>query len=215
MSDQSATYEDKHQPVQEHELDEGVSLRPHSYDGIQEYDQRLPNWWLWTFYIMIIFFVVYWVGYYQFGAFRSDVERLETEIARIDAVKAKELEAMMSKLDDKVLWEMSRNSQMVAAGQETFMKTCNVCHGDDLSAKRDGVQLPGLPLNDAEWQYGARPMEVFHVVTNGSPDKTKGMVAWEPALGAKKVAEVVAFVLSHHQAPPEGAPPTPPTPPNP
>ncbi len=205
MSDQSTSYEESHKPVQEHELDEGVSLRPHVYDGIQEYDQRLPNWWLWTFYIMIIVFVVYWVGYYSFGAFRSDVERLDEEIARIDGVKAKELEAMMSSLDDKVLWEMSRNTQMVAAGKETFLKTCNVCHGDDLSAKRDGVQLPGLPLNDAEWKYGGKPLEIFNIVTNGSPDKTKGMVAWEPALGANKVAEVVAFVLSHHKQPADTA----------
>lgn len=204
MSEQSSLPDDHVTPVHEHELEAGVTLRPHVYDGIQEYDQRLPNWWLWTFYIMIIWFVVYWVGYYSFGAFRSDVERLDAEIARIDGVKAKELEAMMSSLDDPVLWEMSRNSQLVAAGRETFLKTCSVCHGDDLSATRDGIQLPGLPLSDSEWKYGGKPLEVFHIVAQGSPDKTKGMVGWEPALGAKKVAEVVAFILSYHEplAPP-------------
>jgi len=215
MSQESISAHDSHQPVREHELEEGVTLRPHTYDGIQEYDQRLPNWWLWTFYIMIIYFVVYWVGYYQFGSFRSDVERLDAEIARIDGVKAKELEAMMSSLDDAVLWEMSKNTQMIAAGKETYLKSCNVCHGDDLSAKRDGVQLPGLPLNDTVWQYGGKPMEVFQVVAKGSPDKTKGMVAWEPALGAKKVAEVVAFVLSHHQHPATADPESPAAPANP
>ena len=32
-------------------------LRPHVFDDdIQEYDNRLPNWWLWSWYIFIILF---------------------------------------------------------------------------------------------------------------------------------------------------------------
>ena len=34
-----------------------VVLRPHEYDGIQEYDQKLPNWWLVIFYGSIALFV--------------------------------------------------------------------------------------------------------------------------------------------------------------
>ena len=179
------------------------ALRPHSYDGITEYDQKLPNWWLFTFYIAIVFFVVFWVLYYQTSLLRSDTEILRDEIARIDSIKAKELESMLSELDDSVLWKMSQNTQVVAAGEKTFQGICHTCHGVDLSAKLDGMQLPGLPLNDSEWKYGGKPMDVFHIVTEGSPDITKGMQSWKAVLGPKKIAEVVAYVMSHHQAPAE------------
>ena len=31
----------------------------HDYDGIQEYNNPLPGWWLWTFYLSIAFALVY------------------------------------------------------------------------------------------------------------------------------------------------------------
>jgi len=37
----------------------GPELRDHVFDGIQEFDNKLPNWWLWTFYIMVIFYFIY------------------------------------------------------------------------------------------------------------------------------------------------------------
>ena len=64
-----------------------------------------------------------------------------------------------------------------------------------------GAKLPGLPLNDDEWKYGGKPMEVMKIVLEGSPDKSLGMQAWEPILGPTKVAEVVAYVMSHHKPP--------------
>ena len=184
-------------------VNEGPVLREHLYDGIQEYDQKLPNWWLASWYIFIVLFVVYWVLYYQFDFFPEDKDRLEAAVAKIEQKKATELEKLMSSLDNDVLWQMSQNSTIVSAGKATIEINCVACHGTDLSATMNGVKLPGEPLNDATWKYGGKPMEVFAIVKGGSPDATKGMVAWEPTLGPKKVAEVVAYVLSHHKPPVE------------
>jgi len=203
--------------VKPEELPPGIELRPHVYDGIQEYDQRLPNWWLWTLYIFIIFYGLFWLVYYQTGALKDDEARLAAQMKVISIKQAEELEALLAELDAEALWKMSRNSEFVAAGKATYMEKCVACHAADLSAKDGDIQLPGVPIHDKEWIYcmieGATvadavttdPMKVFELIRAGSPDPTKGMQAWGPDLGPKRVAEVAAFVLSHHPAPPMDA----------
>ena len=181
-----------------------VRLREHVYDGIQEYDQKLPNWWLWTFYIAIILFVVYWFLYYQAGMFNTDGQRIDKKMAEIESRRAKMLEAQMGELDDSVLWKMSTEKVIVNEGAETFASYCASCHAPDLGGSSSGANYIGLPLNDAEWKYGEKPMDVLKTVLHGSPDKTKGMAAWEPQIGASACAKVVAFIMSYHEAPPEG-----------
>ena len=170
--------------------DSGTRIRPHSYDGIQEYDQRLPNWWLWTFYVAIIFSVYYWFSWYQADVTSDDAARLETELDRIEAVK---LADSLDVLDNGNLWKMSRNAEFVSAGSEIYASTCVSCHGRNLEG---GI---GKNLVDDEWTHGGNPVDVFNTVTNGVV--AKGMQAWGSLLGSKKIAEVVAFILSHHEPP--------------
>ncbi|CAN5433079.1 hypothetical protein BH23VER1_BH23VER1_03200 [soil metagenome] len=191
VSDVKGTTEDKE--------DSEIVLREHVYDGIQEYDQKLPNWWLFTLYITIVYFVLYWFLHYQVGAFPTDAERIDSAMAAIDARKADELQKLMADLNDDVLWEMSQNQTIVDSGKDAYETNCAACHASDLSAQLNGNKLPGEPLDDGVWKYGGNPMNVLTIVRQGSPDPTKGMQAWEPILGPKKVAEVVAFVMSHHQ----------------
>ena len=175
--------------------DNGPVLREHTYDGIQEYDQKLPNWWLFTWYITIVWFIIAWVAYYQLHLGESGPEQVDKALANIKAVQLKELE----KLTDDKLWEMSQDPKIVSAGAATFATTCVACHGADLSAKINGVKLPGQPLNDTEWKHGGNPLQLLGIVRKGAPDVTKGMPAWEPQLGLNRVVEVVSFVLSKHK----------------
>ncbi len=181
----------------------GVVLRDHVYDGIEEYDQKLPNWWLFTLYITIVWFVVYWFLYYQLGWFQSDEETIDAKIAVIDERRDAQLQELLATLDDKSLWEMSRDPARVADGAQIFAGKCAVCHGADLGAlDPNGNKLAGQPLNDKGWMYGGNPMDVFNIISNGSPNLLSGMVPWNTQLSPADIAKVAAFVMSHHE---EGA----------
>lgn len=184
-----------------------VILREHEYDGIQEYDQKLPNWWLFTFYAAIVWFIIYWLFYYQFPVFRTDHENVAAEMATIERQKAADLEKTLAALNDSALvHEWAADPGVVAAGKAVYAQVCAACHGVDHSATLTvgaaKVPLPGIPLNDGQWKFGGKPMEIFQMVNQGSPATSEGNngVKMQPKGGAnlssKQVAEVVAYLIS-------------------
>lgn len=165
-------------------------LRPHVYDGIQEYDNRLPNWWLWTLYAAIIISVIYWFSFYNADVMKSDAEIIEAQMAKVQEARL----AAIGEINNETLWQMSRNNGFVEAGAEIFKEKCVACHGTDLKAEG----LAGVNLVDSEWKWGNQPISMYAIVVEGSPDKMAGMQSWIGELGPKKVSQVVAYILSHH-----------------
>ena len=174
-------------------------LRPHSYDGIQEYDKRLPNWWLMTLYVSIVFWVGYWAYIEWFRVGLSGPQRIEQAMAKIEAER---LAANASaKIDDASLWQMSRNAVFTAAGKTTFDTTCVACHFASMRGKAENPTAIGPDLTDTTWIHGGKPTEIYETITKGV--LVKGMPTWGPVLGAKKITEVAAYILSKHK---EGEP---------
>ncbi|MBI2814036.1 MAG: c-type cytochrome [Opitutae bacterium] len=174
--------------------DPGIKLRPHTYDGIQEYDQRLPNWWLYTLYGAIVFWVAYWFTCMIAGIMPADGARVDSAMSRIAAAK------MASSIDvtnDRLFWEMSRNPVFIDAGKQTYQSLCVPCHLPSLRGKSENPAAVGPDLTDTAWLHGGTPKEIYVTVAKGVV--AKGMLAWEPVLGQKKTAEVVAYLLSRHQ----------------
>jgi len=165
---------------------EDHSLRRHSFDGIQEFDRRLPNWWMVLLFGSILFWMVYWAYFewLQVGLTGSQTVALEME--HIVAARL----ASAPTTDNASLWAMSRNHVFVDAGRATYATTCVSCHGDTLQG---GI---GPNLADRLWIHGGNPTDLYATLEKGV--LAKGMPAWVPVIGAKKSAEVVAFLLSHH-----------------
>ena len=166
-------------------------IRPHVYDGIQEFDKRLPNWWLMTLYGAIVFWIGYWCYYEWFRVGSDGPQTVAQAMAQIEATRL----ASAPATDDASLWQMSRNPVFVSAGRATFNSTCASCHTEKLTG------AIGPNLVDHLWIHGGKPQDLSAVVEKGV--LVKGMPAWGPVIGAKKVGEVVAYILSYHQ---EGEP---------
>jgi cytochrome c oxidase cbb3-type subunit 3 len=182
--------------------EEQPELRHHVYDGIEEYDQKLPNWWLFTLYIAIAFFVIHWMIHFQFRVVPTDAQRLDPIVENIRATR---LKAMMAMLNDETLAKMAHDQAVVADGQRIYQQTCLPCHGPNRGGRTEAPIYIGASLSDEQWRYGGKPTDIYKMIFNGSPAPaeltTKGeipMPGQGPVLGPEKVATVAAFILSHH-----------------
>lgn len=180
------------QSKQPQDFSSEAPLRPHEFDGIQEFDKSMPNWWLFTFYATIVFAFAYWAVLHRYGEDTAPGVALTREME----LSAQEAARKAGVLNDDILWAMSRNPTVVSAGGQVYRDSCAACHLADLGG------AIGPNLKDQVWIHGGRPMDILKIVTEGVG--AKGMPTWGPVLGRQKIGEVVAFVLSHHTPPTGG-----------
>lgn len=171
--------------VKKEEIPEGIILREHVVDGIQEYDQRLPFWWLCILFGMIAFSIIYWLVLDDRSFEGATNNRIETKLAEIATMR---LANSIDVTSDTLFWEMAENPTFVSAGRANYEANCVACHGKELQG---GI---GFNLVDTEWIHGSKPSEIYLTISQGVTEK--GMQSWEPLLGQKRIAEVVAYLLN-------------------
>jgi cytochrome c oxidase cbb3-type subunit III len=170
----------------------------HVYDDIEEMDNRLPNWWLFILWGSIFFAAGYWCYYHVAELGSSSMAVYTAEVEAFEQRMAAE------KPDsDLALLLLTKDAQVVEQGQQAYMQTCAVCHGER------GEGTIGPNLTDNAWLHGGKPMDIHKVVSEGVV--TQGMPAWERTLGAERVRTLVAYVLTLKNThvpgkPPQGAP---------
>ena len=161
-------------------------VREHSYDGVQEFDNRLPNWWLWTLYGSIVFAVIYWLVFHTLGLAPLPRERYQQSVIKATQAEIERLEA--EGVTNESLALMATLPDKVSEGAALFRQYCAVCHSDK------GQGKVGPNLTDAYWLHGGQPLDILNTVTNGVT--AKGMAAWGRQLGPRRVQAVVAHVLT-------------------
>lgn len=160
----------------------------HDYDGIKEYDNPLPGWWLMTFYGTIIFAFLY-VIHYESGSGPSLKKELETALAQIEMMKSTTTAVVLD--SEEVLLEKSKDPNLLAVGAEHFQSKCASCHGNELQG------LIGPNLTDTYWLHGKGKMtDLITTINVGVPEK--GMPPWETILKKEEVLAVAAFIHSKY-----------------
>jgi len=162
-------------------------LMDHEYDGIREYDNPLPSWWVGIFVLTILFALGYWVYYHMGGGGLSETDlyqRALTAYRKEQALRA----ANAPTVDEATLAKLSKDDATLQAGRVTFGRLCTPCHN------RHGEGLVGPNLTDDYQIHGSTRMDIYQTVRDGV--LAKGMQAWGKVLDPKQLRQVVAFVTS-------------------
>ncbi len=167
-----------------------VGLHDHVWDEtLQEYNNPLPRWWMYMFWITIVFAIVYLSMYPGFGNNQgklgwSAVGQWEAE----QKAAAEKYGPIFAKYKGMDLNAVAADKEANAMGQRLFLTYCAQCHGADAKGAK------GFPnLTDADWLYGGEPDTIKTTILGG---RMGMMPPFGPALGADGVKDVANYVRS-------------------
>lgn len=163
----------------------------HAFDGIEEYDNPLPKWWLYMFVATIIFALAYVVLYPTLGNFQgvlnwSSANQWEKEVKSADDKYG----PVFAKFADMSIEEISKNPEALEIGQRLFSNNCAVCHG---STAKGSYGFPNL--TDSDWLYGGEPQTIEQTILGGRQGNmpAKGL---KPDMSASEMDDLVNYLLS-------------------
>ena len=163
-------------------------LLDHDSDGIREYDNPFPEWFMWLLYGTIVF-AIFYIFYYGFNYGSSiqsgyqaelltDYKAIQDYYVANPVVPPTTSELLAAAVDEKAL----------ALGKDQFIKTCAACHGDQAQG------LIGPNLTDPFWIHGGEVAQIWTTITKGVP--AKGMPSWGRAFKPEVITGLTAYVRS-------------------
>ncbi len=192
-----------------------VQTTGHAWDGdLQEYNNPLPRWWLWSFYATVVFALVYWVLYPAWPVGDSwtrglssvtfqgsdGTERTLPWNTRAELIEelqsgaaAERQRSYMMRVADVSFEEIMADPEMLAftqsVGKQLFGDNCAPCHGTG------GQGVLGLfpNLADDAWLWGGTPEQIQETLMNG---RNGYMPGFGDVLSDDQLANVASYVLS-------------------
>ncbi|GAB1370827.1 hypothetical protein MASR1M45_08890 [Candidatus Kapaibacterium sp.] len=168
----------------------------HNYDGILEYDNPLPRWWVWLFLITIVWGVLY-MFYYHLAAMGPGQEQEYASEFKMSTEEYEKIAVKMNQMWANVKYEAMTNPEDLTSGAQIFKTNCVSCHG---AAGEGGI---GPNLTDNYFLHGNGIENTMKVIINGVPEK--GMISWKPLLKPEEIQKVASYVLSLYGTNPANA----------
>jgi len=194
-----------------------VETTGHAWDDgtLQEYNNPLPKWWVWTFYATCVFAIVYWILYPAWPVgkgFTTGIKEITFQTADgkevtthwnmrallqqemqtgEEAVKQREyLEKITSSSFEEILSDPDKMAFVRSMGKVAFADNCAGCHGTG------GNGVIGLFPNlvDDAWLWGGDLKDIQASLING---RNGYMTAFGNTLSDQEIDDVSAYVLSY------------------
>ena len=160
----------------------------HTWDeDLTEYNNPLPRWWAWLFYITIAFSLGYLVLYPGLGSYDgvfgwTQLKQLEEETQAANA----RFGPVYEKFAAQDVATLAQAPEALAIGQKLFLNHCSQCHASDGRGSR------GFPnLADKDWLWGGTPEAIKTSITEGRA----GVM---PPLGAAVGGDEGATDVAHY-----------------
>lgn len=166
--------------------DKDTLLQGHDADGITEFDNDMPLWWLVGFMFTVVFAFGYIVQYHLSEG-PTSAKEYEEEVAAFNQAKnpaGAEQEVALDPLTDAASLDAGRTTFNGAAN------TCYTCHRNDLGG------IVGPNLTDEFWIHGGDLKAIMKSIKTGFPDKGMQPFGTNARLSDRQVWQVASYILS-------------------
>ena len=192
---------------------QAVQTTGHAWDGdLQEYNNPLPNWWVWGFYATIVMALIYWIIYPAWPIGKSftpgfnkvtyvndkGVEKTTHWSTRAQLMQDMNKAAVLQKpfFDkiaatpfEKISGDAELSSFVVSSGKTLFSENCAACHQSGGQGK-----VGFFPnLTDDDWLYGGSYVTIQETITGGRHGYMPGFGA---VLDDAQIENLANYVLS-------------------
>lgn len=202
--------------MSESQKQDAVQTTGHAWDGdLQEFNNPLPNWWVWSFYATVVFALIYWVLYpawpvastYTKGvmntiSFTNDAGEQVTTHWNTRALLLRDMQEGEPAMRSRQYMELvaSASYEEILADEEMLAFTRSVARGlfGDNCAACHGVGGAGVMglfpnLVDDDWLWGGAVEEIEHTIAEG---RMGYMPAFRDTFNEEQLDAVAGYVLS-------------------